>query len=291
MSYLFAVLISVFLISCNDDKIDFTSNDTENVQNEAVSDSYAEDADDISSVALSSDDATLNGKVSSSGRRVFKVADIGKRLDCAEVSIELAIDNTPDVPKGTITIDFGTGCTDPRGNIRKGIIRVKYSGRRFIANSTVETTFDGYSINGVIIEGTRTVTNITGSTESAPKFNIVLIGGKSTWPDGTFATREVNRTREWIRATIPLLDSWIITGSASGTNRRSRAYQMEITKPLVFKRECASSNKVFIAVEGTKQLTVGDKVIVIDYGDGTCDNKITITINGTSKEVEVDGDN
>ena len=291
ISFLLAFVASVFLMSCDNDKFDFASSDSENAQNEAVSESYADDADDISSVALSSDDATLNGKVSSTGRRVFKVTDPAKRLDCAEVSIELAADNSTTVPKGTITINFGTGCTDAKGNIRKGIIRVKYSGRRFLPTSTVETTFDGYSINDIKIEGKRTVTNISGSTESAPKYTIVLVGGKTTWPDGTFATREVNRTREWIRATTPLLDSWIITGTASGTNRKSRVFSMVITKPLVFKRECSSSKKVSIAVEGTKELTVDGKLTVIDYGDGTCDNKVTVTINGTSKEVEVKGDN
>ena len=293
ISYLFVILISVFLISCNDDKVNVTTNDSESVQNEAVSDSYADDADDISSVALSSDDATLNGRESSNGRRVVKVVDVAKRLDCAEVSIEIAADNTPEIPKGTITINFGTGCTDQRGNVRKGIIRIKYSGRRFLANSTVETTFDGYSINDVKLEGIRTVTNITGSKEEAPKFTIVLIDGKSTWPDGTFATRTMTRTREWIRGTNPLQDLWIITGTASGINRKGENYSMKITKPLIFKRECSTGNKrkEFIAVEGTKELTVGDKVMIIDYGDGTCDNKVTITVNGTSKEVEVKGDN
>lgn len=291
ISYLFAILISALLISCNDGKFDFTTNDTENVQNEAVSDSYADDADDLSSLALSSDEATLNGKISSSGRRVFKVEDLAKRMDCAVITIEKDI--TSDVPKGTITIDFGVGCTDARGNVRKGIIRVRYNGRRFIANSTVETTFDNYSINDVKIEGIRTVINITGSSEETPKFTIVLTGGKTSWPDGTFATRSVNRTREWIRTANPLSDLWIITGTASGTNRKGENYSMEITKPLVFKRECSSNNKrkEFIAAEGTKHLTVGDKLIIIDYGDGTCDNKVTITINGTSKEVEVRGDN
>lgn len=291
ISYLLAIAISAFLMSCNDDKLDFASTDSESVQNEAVSDSYADDADDLSSLALSSDEATLNGKISSSGRRVFKVEDLAKRMDCAVITIEKDI--TSDVPKGTITIDFGVGCTDARGNVRKGIIRVMYNGRRFIANSTVETIFDNYSINDVKIEGTRTVINITGSSEETPKFTIVLTGGKTTWPDGTFATRSVNRIREWIRTANPLSDLWIITGTASGTNRKGENYSMEITKPLVFKRECSSNNKrkEFIAVEGTKQLTVGDKLIIIDYGDGTCDNKVTITINGTSKEVEVRGDN
>ena len=39
ISYLLAIAISAFLMSCNDDKLDFASNDSESVQNEAVSDS------------------------------------------------------------------------------------------------------------------------------------------------------------------------------------------------------------------------------------------------------------
>ena len=152
------------------------------------------------------------------------------------------------------------------------------------------TTFDGYFINGVKIEGTRTVTNSSASLESNPIFTIVVTGGRATWPDATFATREANRTREWKRSNTPNTDQWIVTGTASGTNRNGKSYQMEITKPLVYKRECAINDKVFIAVEGTKVLTVESKQVTVDYGDGSCDKLVTITINGKSKEVEVKGD-
>jgi hypothetical protein len=46
-----------------------------------------------------------------------------------------------------------------------------------------------------------------------------------------------------------------------------------------------------MAVEGTKVLTVDGKVISIDYGTGTCDKMVTVTINGQSKEIEVKGRN
>jgi hypothetical protein len=155
-------------------------------------------------------------------------------------------------------------------------------------NSQIITTLEDYSINDIAIEGVRTVTNSTESLESNPKFTITVQGGKATWPDGTFATREVNRTREWVRANNPLNDEWIVTGTAAGTNRDEKTYQMEITKPLVYKRSCSAS-KGGIAVEGTKVLTVDGKVITIDYGSGACDRMITITINGQSKEIEVKG--
>ncbi len=290
LSY-FTFMALLFLASCQDDKIDFSANDSQNVENEAVSDAYYEDADDMSSIAVSSDATTLTGGREAAGGKTVTISDLAKRFDCATVTFELAPNNELGNPKGTITIDFGTGCTDAKGNVRKGKLIINYSGKRFLAGSTVVTTFDGYFINGVKIEGTRTVTNTSASLESNPAFNIIVTGGKATWPDATFATREVNRTRVWQRSsTNPNLDVWSVSGTASGTNRNGRSYQMEITKPLVYKRECAISDKVFIAVEGTKVLTVESKQITIDYGDGACDKLVTITVNGKSREVEVRGD-
>lgn len=277
------------LVSCDNDKFDFTGNDAQNVENEAATDGYFEDADDMASLAVAADNATSTGsKESASGRAGVKPADL--RFACATVTLEFAGDNTGNAPHGYITIDFGTGCTDLRGNTRKGIIHVEFEGRRFLPGSTITTTLEGYSINGIELEGTRTVTNTSASVEAAPTFNIILEGGKATWPDGSEATREVNRTRQWIRAANPLQDEWTVEGTAAGTNRNERVYQVEITKPLVYKRECAVGSRVFMAVEGTKVLTVDGKTIIIDYGDGECDRTVTITIDGVSRQVEVRGD-
>jgi hypothetical protein len=284
-----ALITLGFLSSCNDnDQFDFSANDSNNVENEAVTESYFEDVDDMSTLAVSADVSTSTGsRESASGREGVKPSDA--RFTCAVVKFEFAADNTLANPHGYITIDFGTGCTDTRNNVRKGIIQVEFKGRRFMPNSQIIITLQGYSINGISLEGVRTVTNSSVSLEANPKFTITVQGGKATWPDGTFATREANRTREWIRATNPLNDEWRVTGTAAGTNRDGMTYQMEITKALVYKRECASTNKGIIAVEGTKVLTVDGKVITIDYGTGACDKLITITINGQSKEIEVKG--
>lgn len=277
------------LISCSEDEeLNITTNDEVSVENEATSDSYFEETDDFSMLAVASDDATASGgKIVSGGRRIF-ITD--NRLECAEIDIVVADDSTPEMPKGTITIDFGDGCEDNRGNVRKGKIMVNYTGRRFLPGSIIVTTFDGYSINGVQIEGERTVTNASGSLEENPKFNIVVEGGKATWPDGTFATREANRTREWIRATNPLNDEWRVTGNAAGVNRNGVAYTMEITAALVYKRQCAALSRIFMAVQGVKVLTTESRQMTIDYGDGACDRLVTITVNGETKEVEVRGD-
>lgn len=282
----------VILFASCEDKLDFSAKDTANVENEAAVDGYFEDTDDMSVLVVAAEPATLTGSREAAGRVISK-DKLDFRFACSSttVNVELAADNTQAMPHGTITIDFGAdGCTDSRGNVRKGKIRVEYKGRRFQLGSSIITTTEGYSINGIALEGTRTVSNVSGSTDESPKFNIMLTNGKATWPDGTTATREVNRTREWIRGQNPMNDEWRVTGDASGTNRNGDSYEMEITDALVYKRECAISARVFMAVEGTKELTVNGKLITIDYGTGNCDKTVTITVEGQSKQVEVRGD-
>jgi len=291
-SLIYAGIGSLMFFSSCEEKVDFTSSDTQNVENEASTDSYFEDTDDMAALVVAADNGTSTGSRESSGREVSK-DKLDGRFACntTVVTLTFANDNTIQTPHGTITIDFGTtGCTDARGNVRKGKVIVEFKGRRFMPNSTITTTLQGYEVNGIKLEGTRTVTTVSTSTESAPAFRIVLTGGKATWPDGTSATREVDHTRTWQRATNPSNDSWTLSGTAHGTNRNGKLYELNITKALLYKRECALSSRIFMAVQGTKELTVDGKKITIDYGAGDCDRLVTITINGESREVEVKGD-
>ncbi|NJN42253.1 MAG: hypothetical protein HC811_08570 [Flammeovirgaceae bacterium] len=82
-------------------------------------------------------------------------------------------------------------------------------------------------------------------------------------------------------------DQWIVTGTASGINRHGVEYSMEIIKPLVYKRRCVFELKIVLPVEGTKVFTSEGKEVIIDFGDGECDNLVTVTVNGLSREIEV----
>jgi hypothetical protein len=281
-SYL--IIAAVALISSCKDEERITAKDTQDITEEAETDTYFQDMDDMAGVAVSSDAATAGGRVAS-GARSITVNDDRFKCTGIVVTIEPASTSTVDVPKGKITVDFGTtGCTDLRGNVRTGKLFFTYNGKRFQPGSTVITTSENYTINGIKLGGTRTLTNVSTSTSDAPKFNIVLTGGTATFEDGTSATRESNITTQWIRATNPLEDKLIIDQSsvASGNTRGGRAYQVSLLKQLEFKRACG------VAVSGIKKYVIdGTKEITIDYGDGTCDKSITITVNGITRSITV----
>lgn len=275
-----------FLISCSENDAMFEQ-EAADVAEDAITDYYFEDADDMTSIALLADDGPETGGRMAESRTII-IQD--PRFNCNGVVVTITIDeaSTFDTPLGDIVIDFGTGCSDVLGNIRKGKILVHFEGRRFQPGSTVVTTFDGYSINDIALSGTRTLTNITGSNTESPKFSIQLADGKAVWPDGAQATRDHCFVRTWLRELNPLNDAMEVDQcpdadyAAQGTNRRGREYKMEILEPLLYKRGCP------IAVSGVKQFTVtGGKVITVDYGDGTCDRVITITIDGNTRTLNV----
>jgi hypothetical protein len=281
-----ASLISgvMLITSCNEEER-LTLSDTQDITEEAVTDSYFQDMDDMAGVAINAPTETQY----SGGRAATTITIEDQRFNCAGIVVTVTpgANSTLDTPQGVLTIDFGTtGCADLRGNIRTGKVILTYNGRRFVPGSTVVTTVDNYTINGIKLEGTRTLTNVSGSTSDAPKFNVVLENGKATLlADGTFAERESNITWSWIREANPTNDYLLIDQSsvANGTTRGGREYSVSLTKGLKYKRSCG------IAVEGIKKYVVdGTKEITIDYGSGECDKSVVITVNGVTRSLSVD---
>lgn len=276
-------LLAGLMSACNKSSDPINGDDSASVSAESSEDSYHNDADDLANSAAAQSDVTLSGRTEKWG---------DNRL-CTDTKI--TVQKLVNTDSDTLTIDFGTaGCTDAKGNVRKGKIVVIYSvGKRFALQSTHTITFVDFFVNGVKVEGARTVKNVSPNLDGDITFDITLAGGKLTFPDGTTATRETHHFRQWSRNGTPLDlsdDSQKIlatyngvNSTAGGTNRKGSSYSMQVTKDIVYKATCLSE-KVFIPVSGTKVLTVTKNSntvqITIDYGDGTCDKTVTITVNG-----------
>jgi len=280
-----SLIAGVMLVtSCNEEER-LTATDTQDITEEAITDSYFQDMDDMAGVAIN---APTDNQYSG-GRSATTITIQDQRFNCEGIVVTVTpgANSTLDSPQGVLTVNFGlTGCTDLRGNIRTGKVIFTYNGRRFVPGSTVVTTVENYTINGVKLEGTRTLTNVSGSNSEAPKFNAVLVNGKATLlADGSFAERESNITWSWIRAASPADDYLLIDQSsvASGTTRGGREYSVSLTEGLKYKRFCG------IAVDGIKKYVIdGTKEITIDYGNGECDKSVVITVNGVTRSLSVD---
>lgn len=282
---LFGKIISLTLIggvlvilSCNDEDR-LTLADTQDITEEAVTDSYFQDMDDMAGIAI---DAPEDDEYSG-GRKATTITIEDQRF-CAGsiITIVPGANSTLSEPRGVLTVDFGTiGCADLKGNVRTGKLIFTYNKWRFQPGSTIVTTTDNYIINGIKLEGTRTLTNVTGSTSESPKFNVVLENGKATFlADGTIAERESDITWEWKRAEAYLLIDQ--SSTASGTTRGGRTYSVSLSKALKYMRFCG------IPVEGIKKYIIdSSKEIIIDYGNGTCDKSVVITVNGATRNLNV----
>ena len=277
-----AVVLAMW--SCKEDEPErITVQDTADLTEEAVTDAYFQDVDDLAGIAVEAPtDMEYSG-----GRTSGTITIADHRFQCDGVVVTVTPDasSTPETPTGVLTIDFGTaGCEDLKGNVRKGKLIFTYHGKRFMPGSTVVTTTQDYFMNGVRLEGTRTLTNLQNSTSDAPRFNVVLASGKATFADGLFATRESDITWQWNRAANPVDDNLQIehTSTASGTTRGGRHYEVSLLEDLIYKRHCG------IAVSGIKHYTIdAEKEITINYGDGTCDQSFSVTANGVTRDISL----
>ena len=260
------------LISCSNEDAapDLPFDEKESANSESLEDYYFNDADDIAMEAFANEDGSQSG---------------GKVSTDSRLSGAIILRTGPFI-SGNLRIDFGTGCTDIRGNLRKGLIIIDHVGRWNEEGAQWTITFLGYSINGIKIEGTKQVT-VTSVTDTLIVHDVKLLNGKITWLDGSVATRACHHTRERERHENHLLDRLIVYGNAQGTFRNGRGFTIEILERLVYSRACAEEG-VFIAVKGKKLIKHGDRELTVDYGDGACDNIVTLTNKaGVSVRYEV----
>jgi hypothetical protein len=285
--------VFVILASCQKDSSILDSTDTQNVNAESASSSYLSEGSDVSASAIGG----MSAIQYSGGRMddlIGGLADRDDRLKCAVVT--LVFTGTKDNPSGKITVTFDPTCSDRRGVKRSGTIVINFSGKRWAVGSYFSIHSNFYR-NDVHVEGVDSVlTKLDASTTLGYlQFESILTDGKVTFGDGRTITREHDITREWFRASVSQNDEWHILkgGQATGTCKNGNTYQMLITSDLVHKISCLA-NKVFIPVSGTKVITVtkstGTKEYDIDYGDGNCDNSITVTVNGKAKTITVNGE-
>lgn len=210
------------------------------------------------------------------GARTLSNADI-----CANTTV------THNQAAKKITIDFGTGCTSPKGTQRKGKILLSYSGTNILfPGTTIVTAFEGYEVDGIKIEGTRTITNSgIDLVNSKATLNVKIENAKLTWPDSKFATYASTQTRVMTLSNAGYEVS--VTGTSTGKSREGIDYTATVTDALLINQSCVRTG-VFAPSKGKMDFLVLGITISADFGDGACDKTAMITYPGGSKEVTLD---
>ena len=267
---IFGILMLAVLASCE--------NDSEIAQSPADEVDFSENAeiesdfDDVDNFATEGMDLEVYSAAAPEGSSSAKLAKPNRRHlpDCAEI--------THDHEAQVITIDFGESCEGRGGKVFSGKIIITYTDRKFIPGSIITTTFEDFFVDGKQIEGLRVSENISASLEDNPTFHVTLTDGKITWPDGAFATKDADKVKMWVRAQNPLNDEFhILEGSKSwGLNKEGVDYSTEVLEDIVYKNICKLEG-VHIPVDGVKQVVKGGRTYTVDFGDGECDNIVTVT--------------
>lgn len=265
----FAVLM--FSSSCQKDSTPtnpIVSSAADDDQVTAVYDDVDSEVDDISS-------ATSGAQLSAPATMASYAADASSR------SVVTVVNNDGSITK-TVTYVNWTNPNANNGHVKNGVIVINIVGGPLQAEYTRTVTFQNFTVDGNLVEGTRVVQKVADY-----QYTVTLTGGKVTFTDGTTYTREANRTRTWVSGMdTPAFiwdDVFSVEGTETGVNRQGEAYTHTITNALQIKRACRW------IVAGTVDMVVGDKTATLDYGTGDCDNLATLTVNGAVYDIKLRG--
>lgn len=202
----------------------------------------------------------------------------GKSADAEPCSAKITIETPANTkfPK-TITLDYGSGCSDPEGNFRAGKVIVHITGPYWEKNSVRSSKLVDYKYNDLKISGDRKEmnkgVNDKGYTVFEVKNNEKIWNSKSE----LLVDRNLDRTRTCNRGAILTSnddDEVWITGSTM-VNRKGKEVVQEITVPLYRKLTCQHFQSGVITTFVKKV-----KIAELNYGNGVCDDK-AIWSNGT----------
>ncbi len=242
----------------------------------------------------------VNADVGFGGTGVFgrmsqgtDVAGTARLTACPNVTIT-RINNMDSFPV-KIVMDFGTGCTSRDGRTRSGKIIAIYTNRLFVPGAKATTTFEDYMVDSIKVQGTLTITNegeVISAICTRHKWKVVVENAKLSKPNGNYTEWNSTKTIAQVEGTCTPFnhfdDIYKIEGSARGKVKRGDlliAWNSEITEPLIKKFICRWLVKGAIRVARLNLTNSSPWVATINYGNGDCDNKAVVTINGVPHNI------
>lgn len=271
--FLFAMLGCIILLSCSEsDPLPDPGPNPNAVivaEDAAINAAYT-DADNIALFALQANGQGFRTQVEFNG-------DL-----CSKANVKYLAENN------RVEVDFGDGCTSSNGVIRKGKLLIDITSSILFPGAYVTINFENYHVNGIKLEGERTLTNAgidynNGTITFITKVN----DGKLTWPDGSQANVNVNHRRKFFLSEEEGYRAEV-TGTSFGKSRTGVDFTAEIAEALGFYQTCTNTGN-WTPSKGKMIIGVSQAFIFeVDYGNGNCDKVIQVKLEGETITLTLD---
>ncbi|MBK6482379.1 MAG: hypothetical protein IPG01_04425 [Chitinophagaceae bacterium] len=192
----------------------------------------------------------------------------------------------------TITIDFGPvpcQCINWDNKFRQGKITATWSGGYHMTGTVITVSTSEYFVGNSATtmnkhDYLKTIKNEGENANGNIHFSISVTDALVTLYTGETISWESNRDREWIEGSATKVffdDVYLITGGAAGIDRKGNPFTVNIIQPLKM-QFCPW------LVSGIIEISHDNfPVKTLDYGNGECDDKATVTINGNSYTINL----
>lgn len=275
-----AIVMLSFFISCDSSNDGNDNNPTLTAKDIAVNSKIDVAIDDV--VYIVEDQYTAQQSISNRSSTASKSI-----LPTCATFTTVLVDGT-----WTRTIDFGsTGCTLPNGNVLKGKIIISFSNDFTSKSRTLSYRFVDFYHNGKLLQGNKSITYESKSTELLATEHPVMtftVDMKITFDDGKVYSRTGTTVKETIEGNETPLNwednVFLVTGNSATSLANGDTVTTVITTPLRYITSC----KLPFPVSGIVSITKNTSVGTLDFGDGKCDNLATLTIDGVTKDINLE---
>ncbi|MFN3916566.1 MAG: hypothetical protein ACK4K0_02385 [Flavobacteriales bacterium] len=206
--------------------------------------------------------------------------DLRSILPCATVTVDATVSPM------TLEIDFGTNTICSDGKTRSGKILASFIGNLSATGTLVTITSSDYIVGGVSISVSATLVNIGPNTNNKPQFDLYCDSLRmktlsnndlSSW---NCQYRLVQNTGE--NTTTHTDDSFLVSGSASGRNRKGNSYKSLIKEDLLFSHNCSWQTR------GKTEVTPDNLSRRYLKYNSSCSNKVACKVNFSIVELEIE---
>lgn len=175
----------------------------------------------------------------------------------------------------TIEVDFGTGCIDHDGKLKQGKIVAVFHDRFSNQGAQVDVSLSNFKVNGIEYRGSLTLKNNGNRNYSSTVADGQCIG--DNWNIQYTGTSTLTWLAGHTTPSDPNDDMFEYTNNSNCVNREGRTFDVVTITPLLKTDACEyiTQGVVEITPEGLATRS-------FDFGDGSCDDEATITVNGNT---------